>query len=120
MSEQHTRGPWAIERVKSPDNDTLVYARIGPVGRGSIAYSGVYGDKKGNAKLSESEAEANAQLIAAAPETAQQRDEFRGLLIKCYQYMTGQKPRPDAAMLTKELHETMDKIGITGTAKARP
>lgn len=68
MSGQHTPGPWTIEKVESSDNDTFVYARIGPAGRGSIAYSGVYGHKKGNAKLSESEAMANATLIAKAPE----------------------------------------------------
>ena len=63
----HTPGPWAVERVKSEGK--LVYARIGPLGRGSIAYSGVYGpSKKKSDVLTEDEAEANARLIAAAPE----------------------------------------------------
>lgn len=62
---KHTPGPWT---------SALVYARIGPDCRGSIAYSGVYGPKKGNVKLSE--IKANGRLIAAAPDLLEAAREF--------------------------------------------
>ena len=62
---EHTKTPWTIEEVKDSDGG-YVYARIGPQGRGSIAYSGVYGPNKSNAKLSEGEAQANAAFIVLA------------------------------------------------------
>lgn len=54
---EHTPGPWKAESVKS-DRHTLVYKRI-MAGKEAVAFAGVY---------KEHSAEANARLIAAAPE----------------------------------------------------
>ena len=54
---QHTLGPWIVQSVKS-DRHTLVYKRI-IAGREAVAFAGVYDGH---------DAEANARLIAAAPE----------------------------------------------------
>ena len=119
MPEQHTKGldkatpgpwMWFTEHKGDSDKPHVKFLKSKVNNQGFAHTVG----------LSEPQDTANADLIAAAPTTAQQRDEFRRLLIKCYQYMTGMKPGPDAATLTKELQDTMDKIGITGTAKARP
>lgn len=56
----HTPGPWKLQNVIASDRHTLVYKRIIAKGiKEAIAFAGVY---KGH------NAEANAQLIAAAPE----------------------------------------------------
>ena len=57
----HTKGPWKAESVKS--DGTLVYKRIKAANGKSVAFAGVY---KGH------DEEANALLIAAAPELYQE------------------------------------------------
>lgn len=76
--EGFTPGPWKVSPVVCDGN--FVYARIGPKGRGSIAYSGVYGPKKQNAMLSEAEAEANARLIADAPRLYAENQRLRDVM----------------------------------------
>lgn len=114
MEQKHTPGPYRIEK---------------PCG---FPYTGTYivPDKACDSKgfpffiaeirqlREKEESDANADLFVAAPSTARQRDEFRSLLIKCYQYMQGTKHGPDAITLTEELYKTMEKIGIVGTASA--
>ena len=76
--EGFTPGPWSIELVNAAGS--LVYARIGPARRGSIAYTGVYGSRKVNAKLSEDEVLANARLIADAPRLYAENQRLRDAL----------------------------------------
>ena len=61
MGTKHTPGPWAVQDIKS--DGTMVYRRI-CVGNTSVGSVGAYKLPKGR----EAEAEANARLIAAAPE----------------------------------------------------
>lgn len=62
MDSKHTKAPWKIEPVKSGDKNTLVYLRIkGETSVGFVSFAGVYKQKD------ESEARANAELIANAP-----------------------------------------------------
>lgn len=59
-----TPGPWKAERIESSTKPIgLVYMRI-YAKDGSLAFAGVYKDKK----VTKTTAEANAHLIAAAPD----------------------------------------------------
>lgn len=58
---KHTPGPWIFEEVRGSDDKTLVYRRILNVGN-------VYKQKGIASTGIDEEAEANARLIAAAPE----------------------------------------------------
>jgi len=61
MATKHTPGPWAVEDIKS--QGTMVYRRI-HVGKTALGAISAYKLPKGR----DAEAEANARLIAAAPE----------------------------------------------------
>lgn len=76
MNLTHTPGPWTHKRIESSDDHTIVYCLIGPekhltTGRG-IAYAGTYGKSRKletvGIRQTDEECEANARLIAAAPD----------------------------------------------------
>ncbi len=64
-----TPAPWKIKKIKSFDK-TLVYIQINDNNSKGIAFAGVYKRiNKNNYKMEwDEEAEANARLIASAPE----------------------------------------------------
>lgn len=69
MTNKHTPGPWLV----AGEDKTFIYA-LGPSGTNSfwaqVQYAGVD-------RISKEEAIANARLIAAAPETAAERDRLK-------------------------------------------
>jgi len=60
---KHTKGNWKITKVKNHEHH-LLYCKIAS-NNGHLGFAGVYGD---NVKIPDEECEANAKLIAAAPE----------------------------------------------------
>ncbi len=69
----HTPGPWRIERLKP----TL----ISITGHYQVCQIDFYAEDT-------AECEANAALIAQAPETAKQRDELLVMLKDCHEYIS--------------------------------
>ncbi len=106
MSERakHTPGPWATERVTSLDS--LVYCRVGPASElaksRSVAYAGTYGKLPDGStspiRLSEAECEANARLIAAAPELLEALEEARFELWRALDHLHVLVPEDTSAM----------------------
>jgi len=76
MTPAHTPGPWEVRRIEASRPTQLVYCQILPaVARKpkALAYAGVYGKRADGSGPDEpgqpeEECEANAKLIAAAPE----------------------------------------------------
>jgi hypothetical protein len=79
LTEEKTKwtpGPWSHESVTASDEHRIVYCLIGPnsalKGKRGVAYAGTYGKTRelntAGIRLSDEECEANARLIATAPD----------------------------------------------------
>jgi iron only hydrogenase large subunit-like protein len=72
----HTPGPWTFQRIEASDDNRIVYCLIGPEAElkrtTGVAYAGTYGKTRHltvtGIRQSDEECEANARLIAAAPD----------------------------------------------------
>ena len=73
MTAQHTPGPWT--RDKDSKRSLLIMATINGV-QTSI------GEMHNNSALHHGEAEANAELVISAPETAAERDKLKAKVVK--------------------------------------
>lgn len=74
MTQKHTPGPWAVVDVRA--KGALVYFRI-DAGESRVGFAGTYlVDRVGNKTkaVADEEAEANAHLIAAAPDLLEALD----------------------------------------------
>jgi hypothetical protein len=73
---KHTPGPWTFQRIEASDDNRIVYCLIGPKDElkrtTGVAYAGTYGKTRHltvtGIRQSDEECEANARLIAAAPD----------------------------------------------------
>jgi hypothetical protein len=104
MTTQHTPGPWTFRRSATPD---------------AFRQYRVYPEDSGNdiAVIYDcDQSEANAQLIAAAPETARQRDE---LLEACKTLLleTGRRARKSNLRQETALNQARAAIARAGGAK---
>ena len=93
---KHTSGKWYAEKVEAYDN-TLVYMRI-KSGEKSIAFAGVY---KGH------NAEANAHLMAAAPELLARIK----MILKSRRNNKGEAMNEVSSYVLNKAQQTIDKLG---------
>ena len=70
MSESHTSGPWDVSQIGRRNDGSLAVMGEGPEGRYPVAYVNVAtAQPRGKAHLATDDiSEANARLIAAAPD----------------------------------------------------
>lgn len=87
---KHTPGPWSVEAVNSEAmHDICLGYRVPGAGH-PILIASVYGDDEPRrpGDISVFEAEANARLIASAPDLLRQRDALRAALLDCLAWMS--------------------------------